>query len=104
MTFKSRLSKRFRLKNQHNGCVKLSLPLLRHNHNGTKETENYLKVAAKITFKVVPFFYVNDSRTPWANSDYRRLNRTATNQTGTIDKSFLMSNQIQTTWVVSTSC
>ena len=30
-----------------------------------------------------------DSRTPWANSDYRRLNRTATNQTGTIDKSIL---------------
>lgn len=32
---------------------------------------------------------MNDSRTPWANSDYRRLNRTATNQTGTIDKSIL---------------
>ncbi|MFR5847441.1 MAG: glycoside hydrolase family 70 protein [Streptococcus salivarius] len=29
---KIKIDKRFRLKNQHNGCVKLSLPLLRHNH------------------------------------------------------------------------
>ena len=33
--------------------------------------------------------YVNDSRTPWANSNYRLLNHTATNQKGTIDKSVL---------------
>ncbi|MFR3189452.1 MAG: glycoside hydrolase family 70 protein [Streptococcus salivarius] len=46
---------------------------------------------------------MNDSRTPWANSDYRRLNRTATNQTGTIDKSILDEQSDQTTWVVSTS-
>lgn len=51
-----KIEQRFRLKNQHNGCVKLSLPLLRHNHNGTKKLKTTLKVVAKITFKVVPFF------------------------------------------------
>ncbi len=68
-----KIEQKIQAENQHNGCVKLSLPLLRHNHNGTKKLKTTLKVAAKITFKVVPFFYVNDSRTPWANSDYRRF-------------------------------
>ena len=53
---KLRLNKRFRLKNQHNGCVKLSLPLLRHNHSGTKKLKTIQKVEERITFKVEPFF------------------------------------------------
>lgn len=54
-----------------------------------KETENYSKGGGEDHLQGGALLYVNDSRTPWANSDYRRLNRTATNQTGTIDKSIL---------------
>lgn len=34
------------------------------------------------TFKGELFFYVNNDKTPWANSDYRLLNRTPSNQDG----------------------
>ena len=51
-----KIEQKIQAENQHNGCVKLSLPLLRHNHNGTKKLKTIQKVAAKITFKVEPFF------------------------------------------------
>ena len=54
-----------------------------------KETENYSKGGGEDHLQGGALLYVNDSRTPWANSNYRLLNRTATNQTGTIDKSVL---------------
>jgi len=54
-----------------------------------KETENYSKGGGEDHLQGGALLYVNDSRTPWANSNYRLLNRTATNQTGTINKSVL---------------
>ena len=54
-----------------------------------KETENYSKGGGEDHLQGGALLYVNDSRTPWANSNYRLLNHTATNQKGTIDKSVL---------------
>ena len=50
-----------------------------------KETENYSKGGGEDHLQGGALLYVNDSRTPWANSDYRRLNRTSSIHTGTFN-------------------
>ncbi|MFR2307042.1 MAG: glycoside hydrolase family 70 protein [Streptococcus salivarius] len=69
-----------------------------------KETENYSKGGGEDHLQGGALLYVNDSRTPWANSNYRLLNHTATNQKGTIDKSVLDEQSDPNHMVVSTSC
>lgn len=54
-----------------------------------KDTENYSKGGGEDHLQGGALLYVNDARTPWANSKYRILNRTPTFQKGSVDKTIL---------------
>ena len=97
-TIQIRLNKKFELKNQLNGFCQAIESFVKEQDQWNTTTENYT-LADHLQGALL---YVNNDKTPWANSDYRLLNCTPSNQDGSLNGTgrylggyeFLLANDV----------